>query len=60
MRPAMSVQPIRPGSILSRIWDIYLDQSWVLIGTALVLYALQFVVYLLLPGAAGIILRQNR
>jgi hypothetical protein len=52
----MSVQPISPGSILSRIWEIYLDQSWVLIGTALVLYALQFVIYLLLPGAAGILL----
>jgi hypothetical protein len=52
----MSVQPIRPGSIVSRIWVIYLDQSWVLIGTALVLYALQFVVDLLLPGAAGFVL----
>ncbi len=41
---------------MSRIWTIYLDQSWVLIGTALVLYALQFVVFLLLPGAAGLIL----
>jgi lipid-A-disaccharide synthase-like uncharacterized protein len=50
----MGVQPISPGSVVSRIWDIYLDQSWVLIGTALALYAVQFVVYLLLPGAAGI------
>jgi hypothetical protein len=49
----MGVQPISPGSVVSRIWDIYLDQSWVLIGTALVLYALQFVVLLLLPGTAG-------
>jgi hypothetical protein len=49
----MSVQPISPGAVVSRIWAIYLDQSWVLIGTALVLYALQFVVYLLLPNAAG-------
>ncbi len=40
---------------MSRIWTIYLDQSWVLIGTALVLYTLQFVVFLLLPGAAGLI-----
>jgi lipid-A-disaccharide synthase-like uncharacterized protein len=52
----MSVQSISPGAILSRIWTIYLDQSWVLIGTALVLYSLQFVVYLLLPGAAGFVL----
>ena len=49
----MSVQPISPGAIVSEIWSIYLDQSWVLIGTALALYALQFVIYLLLPGAAG-------
>jgi len=52
----MSVQPISPGSVVSRIWSIYLDESWVLIGTALVLYALQFVVYLLLPSAAGFVL----
>jgi hypothetical protein len=52
----MSVQSINPGSIVSRIWTIYLDQSWVLIGTALILYTLQFVVYLLLPGAAGFVL----
>ncbi|MBV9942549.1 MAG: hypothetical protein JO262_10515 [Solirubrobacterales bacterium] len=52
----MSVQPISPGSVISRIWSIYLDESWVLIGTALVLYALQFVVYLLLPSAAGFVL----
>jgi hypothetical protein len=52
----MSVQPISPGTVISRIWEIYLDQSWVLIGTAVVLYALQFVVYLVLPNAAGIAL----
>ena len=49
----MRAQRLHPGSIVSRIWAIYLDQSWVLIGTALVLFALQFVVYLLLPGAGG-------
>ena len=47
----MSVQPISPGSVVSRIWEIYRDQFLVLIGTALVLYALQFVVYLLIPAA---------
>src|SRR5438552_4856256 len=52
----MSVQPISPGTVISRIWEIYLDQSWVLISTAVVLYALQFVVYLVLPNAAGIAL----
>ena len=56
VEPTRSVQPIRPGSVVSRIWSIYLDQSWVLIGTALVLYALQFVVYLVLPSAAGFLL----
>jgi hypothetical protein len=49
----MSLQPISPGFVVSRIWEIYRDQFAVLISTALVLYALQFVVYLLLPGAAG-------
>jgi hypothetical protein len=49
----MSVQPISPGQVVSQIARIYLDQSWVLIGTALVIYALYFVVDLLLPGSAG-------
>ena len=52
----MGVQHISPGSIVSRIWDIYRDQFGVLFGTALVLYALQFLVYLLLSGATGILL----
>jgi hypothetical protein len=49
----MSVQPISPGSVVSRIWVIYRDQFSVLVSTAVALYALQFVIYLLLPGAAG-------
>jgi hypothetical protein len=49
----MSVQPISPGSVVSRIWVIYRDQFSVLASTAVALYALQFVIYLLLPGAAG-------
>lgn len=49
----MSVQPIRPGAVVSEIWSIYLDQSWVLIGAALALYAVQFVIILILPGAAS-------
>ena len=49
----MSVQSISPGQVVSQIARIYLDQSWVLIGTALVIYALYFVVALLLPGSAG-------
>jgi hypothetical protein len=49
----MSVQPISPTSVVSRIWDLYKDQFAVLIGTAACLYALQFVIFLILPGAAG-------
>jgi hypothetical protein len=49
----MSVQPISPTSIVSSVWDLYKDQFAVLIGTAVCLYALQFVIYLILPGAAG-------
>ncbi len=47
----MSVQQISPGAVISRIWAIYRDQFAVLLGTALVLYGLQFVVYLLIPGS---------
>ncbi len=49
----MSLQPISPGLIVSRIWDIYRDQFSSLVGTATILYALQFVIYLVLPSAAG-------
>jgi hypothetical protein len=49
----MSSQSINPTSVVSRIWDLYTDQFAVLIGTAICLYALQFVIFLILPGAAG-------
>jgi len=52
----VSVQPISPTSVVSRVWDLYKDQFAVLIGIAVCLYALQFVIYLILPGAAGIAL----
>jgi len=52
----MSVQPISPTSVVSRIWDLYRDQFAVLIGTAICLYALQFVINLILPGSAGVAL----
>jgi hypothetical protein len=52
----MSVQQFSPGAVLARVWDIYRDQFPVLVGTAVVLYALQAVVYLALSGAAGILL----
>lgn len=47
----MGVQQISPGAVISRIAEIYRDQFAVLLGTALVLYGLQFVVYLLIPGS---------
>jgi hypothetical protein len=49
----MSVQPISPTSVVSRIWELYKDQFAVLIGTAIGLYALQFVIYLILGGSAS-------
>jgi hypothetical protein len=49
----MSVQPISPGSVISRIWEIYKGQFVVLVGTAVILYAVQFVLYLLLGSAAA-------
>ncbi|HWE10451.1 MAG TPA: hypothetical protein VG325_13940 [Solirubrobacteraceae bacterium] len=48
----MSVQRISPGSVISRIWEIYRDQTVVLVGTAAVLFALQLVVLLVVPGAS--------
>ncbi len=52
----MGVEPIRPGAVVSRVWEIDRDQFGVLFGTAVVLYALQFVIYLLLPAALAIVL----
>lgn len=49
----MSVQPIRPGSVVSRIWEIYRDQFSVLVSTAVALFAIQFVLTLLLSTAAA-------
>jgi lipid-A-disaccharide synthase-like uncharacterized protein len=52
----VSLQPVRPGPIVSRIWDIYRGQFSTLVGTATILYSLQFVIYLVLSSAAGIVL----
>jgi hypothetical protein len=49
----VSVQPISPGAVISRIWELYRDQFSVLVSTAVALYALQFVVYLLLGSAVS-------
>jgi hypothetical protein len=38
--------------VLSRIWEIYRDQTVVLVGTALVLFGLEFVVLLVIPSAS--------
>lgn len=43
---------ISPGSVVSRIWDIYRDQTVVLVGAAAVLFAVQFVVLVVVPGAS--------
>jgi hypothetical protein len=48
----VSSQQISPRAVVSRIWEIYRGNAPVLIGTALILFALQFVVFLLVPGAS--------
>lgn len=49
----MTVQPISPGAIVSRIWEIYRDQFSVLVSTAVVLFSIQFVLTLVLSTAAA-------
>jgi hypothetical protein len=49
----MNVQRISPGQVVARIVRLYGDQFGVLIGTALVIFALQFVVDVLLPRSAS-------
>ncbi len=46
------MQRVEPGGVLSRIWEIYRAHTGVLVGAAFVLFALQFVVLLLIPGAS--------
>ena len=58
----MSVAEIRPGAIISRALHIYRDQALTLLGAALVIFAIQFLLLLLLPklpfiaGAAAFVL----
>ena len=52
----MGAPQIIPGAVVSRIFEIYRDQFGVLFATAVVLYALQFVIYLALSTSAGIAL----
>jgi hypothetical protein len=47
----MGVQSISPGAVISRIWGIYRDQFAVLLGTSVVLFGIEFVIYLLIPGS---------
>lgn len=49
----MSTQPIIPGAVIARIWEIYRDQFSVLVSTAVALFAIQFVLTLLLSTAAA-------
>lgn len=42
---------ISPGEVVSRVWSIYRDQFGVLVGVALVLFAVQFLLALLLSGS---------
>ena len=43
---------ISPGAVISRIWAIYREHTGVLVGTAATLFALQFLVLVLVPGAS--------
>ena len=51
---ALSVQQISPGDVISRVWEIYRDQFPLLFGIAAALFAIQFVVFLLLSTAAAL------
>ena len=48
----VNVSPVSPSAIVTRIWEIYREHARVLVGTALLPFALEFVVLLLLPGAS--------
>jgi hypothetical protein len=52
----MGTEPISPGAVVARIWEIYRDQFRVLAGTAVVLYGVQFLILLLLGGGSAIFL----
>ncbi len=50
----MGVQRVSLSAVASRVWEIYRDQAGVLLGVAVILYAVQFVVNLALSAAAAI------
>src|SRR3954447_16215391 len=45
----MSMPEIRPGAIVSRAFQIYRDQAGTLLGAALIIFGIQFLLALLLP-----------
>ena len=45
---------IRPGAIISRAFQIYRDQAGTLLGAALIIFAIQFLLVLLIPRLAFI------
>jgi sugar phosphate permease len=47
----MGIQEISPRVVMRRIWEIYSDHVGVLVGTAIILFAVQAVIALLLSGA---------
>ncbi len=47
----MRVQQISPGWVVERVWEIYRQYAGILIGTALVLFAVEFLVAWVLSGA---------
>jgi hypothetical protein len=51
----MRTHEISPGPIVGRIWEIYSGNIGILVGTALLLFALQFLVALVLPGSASVV-----
>ena len=50
----MGAQQVSLSAVASRVWEIYRDQAGVLLGVAVILFAVQFVVNLALSAAAAI------
>jgi MFS family permease len=51
----MGAQQVSLSAVASRVWEIYRDQAGVLLGVAVILFAVQFVVNLALSAAAAIL-----
>ena len=48
----MGTHKISSGDVIARIWEIYRAQPAVLIGTALLLFGLQFIIFVVIPSAS--------